>query len=84
MARVDLPGVLMESEDPGGKGRSARGTGGVRSGKDDLKWSISKPATGLAISCSWKKACNVFKLLALDKIAQPVLLYSLYKLCSSV
>ena len=28
--QVDLPGVLVESEDPGGKGRSARGTGGVR------------------------------------------------------
>ena len=31
MARVDLPGVLMKSEDPGGEGRSVRGTDEVRS-----------------------------------------------------
>ena len=30
MARVDLPGVLVKSEEPGGEGRSARGTGEVR------------------------------------------------------
>ena len=31
MARVDLPGVLMQSEVPTGEGRSARGTDAVRS-----------------------------------------------------
>ena len=30
MVKVDLPGVLVKSEDPGGEGRSARGTGEVR------------------------------------------------------
>ena len=30
MARIYLPGVLVQSEDPGGKDRSARGTGAVR------------------------------------------------------
>ena len=40
MARVDLPGVLMLSTVPSGKGRSARGTDVVRIpwfGRVDLK-----------------------------------------------
>ena len=49
MARIDLPGVLVQLEEPGGKDRSARGTGVVR-----RPWCKDRSARGIgAVRRPW-------------------------------